>query len=262
MISLWPIQLWNQCMIIMSMFNLYLLCTIPTQHGITICPKQPFRGLWIRLQRNRTQLVFNFVIACAIRAIWPRIDADRHCFYNHWISNGLIGRGLATIAEVSFMIQIGLALIHLTGKTTVASFLVFVNGLAQVCCWYSVLTKNQLGYVLEELIWTVSLCLVIIVSINSQPITVDGKWFKWFAFPLGVLYISYMVLVNIHMYERLYLSDMKQYQTYLTFSQGWNEIQQCLVVSQSVYWYNEMPWMTLYFTGVVWISLWLSQSKM
>ena len=262
MICPWPIQLWNEFMIMVSLIHLYLLYDIPTQHSITICSKQPFRWLWVRLQQNRTKLVFNYVIACAILAIWPRMDGDRHCFYNNWISSVLVGRCLATIAEVSFMIQIGLALIHLTGETMMASFLVFINGLAQVCCWYSVLTKNQFGHVLEEMIWTGSMWLVMIVSMNSQPTTKDGKWFKRLAFPLGLGYISFMMLVDIPMYMQRYLSDTKNHQRYLTFSQGWIEIQSCQYVSRSEYWYNEITWMTLYFTVAVWISLWLSQSKM
>jgi phosphatidylserine synthase len=159
------------------------------------------------------------------------------------------------------MAQLGLALIQLTGKTFMATFLLFMNGFAQLCCWYSVVTMNQFGHIMEESIWACSIYLVMTEAMNSSPVSRDGKWFKGASIPVAMCYVAFMILVDIPMYMDRYLYDRRHDKTYLTFYQGWNEIQHCLVVSQSDYWYKEMPWMTLYFSVAVWISLWLSQSK-
>jgi len=49
-----------------------------------------------------------YVLGCSIRSVWPRIDVERVCFFDSPLSVTLIGRTVATAAEVCFARQIGL----------------------------------------------------------------------------------------------------------------------------------------------------------
>merc|ERR1712118_278525 len=51
-----------------------------------------------------------YVVGCFFRAVWPRIDVERICFFDSPISVTLVGRSLATVAELCFAWQIGLVL--------------------------------------------------------------------------------------------------------------------------------------------------------
>ncbi len=46
-----------------------------------------------------------YVFGCAFRSILPRADVQRICLFDTWLSSVLIGRSVATIAELCFAIQ-------------------------------------------------------------------------------------------------------------------------------------------------------------
>jgi hypothetical protein len=209
-------------------------------------------------------MVTSYVVACAIRAIWPRTDGDRHCFFNTFLSHVSIGRAVATIAELSFMTQIGLGLIRLNGNTFIPSMLLVMNGLSQTCCWYAVLTQNQLGHVIKEFIWMISALIVLIFLFDMNKVrTSDGILFRRIGIFIGFLSILFMFFVSIPMYVNRYEIDIRYKKKYMTITQGWHDIQRCAIASQSdSYWVHEMPWMTLYFSVAVWISLWMYKAKL
>jgi hypothetical protein len=65
------------------------------------------------------------------------------------------------------------------------------------------------------------------------------------------------------MYVNRHLTDQAANATFLTFEQGWRQIQQCVHVSQKdAYWIQEMPWMSMYFSFAVWSSLWLAHANL
>ena len=45
------------------------------------------------------------MFGCAFRSIFPRADVQRICLFDTWLSSVLIGRSVATIAELCFAIQ-------------------------------------------------------------------------------------------------------------------------------------------------------------
>lgn len=100
-----------------------------------------------------TYLVLIYVVTCGIRSIWPRKNGDRICFYDHWISIVFIGRTFATYAELACCAQLCLALISMTGETDLANILFVSNIIAQSCCWYSIISRDQRGHTIEEIIW-------------------------------------------------------------------------------------------------------------
>jgi hypothetical protein len=49
-----------------------------------------------------------YVMACFVRAVWPRIDVERICFFDSILSVTFVGRSLATVAEMCLAWQLAL----------------------------------------------------------------------------------------------------------------------------------------------------------
>jgi hypothetical protein len=100
------------------------------------------------------QLVLSgiFAAACAFRSILPRVDLERQCLWDSPLSSILVGRSVATVAELCFAAQCALLLAKLSALTGNASLqwvgwsVVPLIVLAQLCCWYAVITLNHLGH--------------------------------------------------------------------------------------------------------------------
>src|SRR5690242_1553194 len=46
-----------------------------------------------------------YVFGCAFRSFLPRADVQRICLFDTWLSSVMVGRSVATIAEVCFVVQ-------------------------------------------------------------------------------------------------------------------------------------------------------------
>src|SRR6185295_8223309 len=46
-----------------------------------------------------------YVFGCAFRSLLPRADVQRICLFDTWLSSVVVGRSVATIAEVCFAVQ-------------------------------------------------------------------------------------------------------------------------------------------------------------
>src|SRR5215510_1173163 len=58
-----------------------------------------------------------YVFGCAFRSFLPRADVQRICLFDTWLSSVVIGRSVATVAEVCFAAQWAIAL-HQLGTMT------------------------------------------------------------------------------------------------------------------------------------------------
>ncbi|HXW41905.1 MAG TPA: hypothetical protein VEK75_11915, partial [Xanthobacteraceae bacterium] len=56
-----------------------------------------------------------YVFGCAFRSVLPRADVQRICLFDTWLSSVLVGRSVATIAELCFVLQWAIVL-HELGK--------------------------------------------------------------------------------------------------------------------------------------------------
>src|SRR5258708_696785 len=61
---------------------------------------------------RRLQLILSavYVFGCAFRAALPVYDIPRLCLFNTWLSSVIVGRTVATCAELSFVAQWALLL--------------------------------------------------------------------------------------------------------------------------------------------------------
>src|ERR1044072_5456275 len=62
-------------------------------------------------------LCASYVFGCAFRSVLPRADVQRICLFDTWLSSVMIGRTVATVAEVAFVVQWALIL-HWLGVMT------------------------------------------------------------------------------------------------------------------------------------------------
>src|SRR5213595_3445164 len=92
-----------------------------------------------------------YVIGCAFRSILPRADVQRICLFDTWLSSVFVGRSVATVAEMAFIIQWAIVLRALALATradsagNIAKAIVPVVAAAEACSWYAVITTNYLG---------------------------------------------------------------------------------------------------------------------
>src|SRR5687767_4229392 len=58
-----------------------------------------------------------YVFGCAFRSFLPRADVQRICLFDTWLSSVLVGRSVATVAEICFVAQWAI-LLHQLGTMT------------------------------------------------------------------------------------------------------------------------------------------------
>jgi hypothetical protein len=217
-----------------------------------------------RRDYRRRQLILSalFVGGCAFRSIFPRADVQRICLYDNWLSVVLIGRAVATIAELAFMTQWAFLLGESAGPgprdvaKIVSRVLVPIIAVAEICSWYAVLSTNYLGNALEQSIWTFASALVVVALLSGE--RGAGQLFVGIATALIGAYIVFMSTVDVPMYIRRWRADEQTKRPYLTFIEGMRDAGFHRVVTRDWDpWREEVPWMSLYFSTGVWVSLWL-----
>jgi hypothetical protein len=214
---------------------------------------------------RRLQLLLSagYVFGCAFRSFLPVFDVPRVTLIDSWISSAMVGRSVATVAELCFAMQWAL-LTRETARATgslyahvVGRVVVPMLAVAEACSWYSVLTTSNLGHVFEESLWGLCAALVVgsMVMIRPRctpiPRSVIVTWCLF-----GVAYVAYMFLVDVPMYWQRWIADQAAGREYFTIIQGALDASHRRIVTFSyARWHTEMLWMSLYFSVAVWISI-------
>lgn len=218
------------------------------------------------LSRRILILAGFYVFGCGIRAILPRIDAGRISLIDHWLSSIVVGRSVATIAELCFIAQWAL-LLHAIGKYKdedfvrhIAYWIVPIIVVAEVFSWTSVVTTINFGHIIEESLWAFTACLIFVcfVILHSRS---DGVSKRLYALLMSgtVVYLLFMLTVDIPMYFERWQEDLALNTNALSVVEGFRDLSyRWIVVKDWKTWQAEVPWMTLYFTIAVWTSIALS----
>jgi len=204
-----------------------------------------------------------YVLGCAYRSVFLVYDVPRICLIDSWASSALIGRTVATIAELCFVAQWALLLresSRLTGSMVgrvVSIALLPLIAVAETCSWYSVLTTSNVGHVAEESLWGVSVALLVasvaVILPRCAPERRAGL-IAWCVAGLG--YVAFMFLVDVPMYWARVVADEAVGRHAMSIAQGLSDIAQRRVVSHRWQdWKQEVAWMSLYFSVAVWISI-------
>jgi hypothetical protein len=204
-----------------------------------------------------------YVFGCAFRSIYPVYDVPRIGIVDSWLSSVMVGRSVATIAELCFVAQWALMLREasraagsVVGNITSLA-LVPLIAIAETCSWYSVLTTSNIGHVAEESIW--GLCVVLLVAslATIRPRSPASRRPLLLACCcVGAIYVAYMFFVDVPLYWSRWIADELGGRSYLSIAQGLHDVSVRRVVSHSWQdWKNEVVWMSLYFSVAVWISI-------
>jgi hypothetical protein len=204
-----------------------------------------------------------YVIVCAFRSVLPRADVQRICLFNTWLSSILVGRSLATVAELCFAVQWAIVLDEIgrladsdTAKNA-SRLIVPLIVLAECCSWYAVITTNYLGNVLENSLWTVAFLLIGIALIRFVPKFRGIVRLAFAAIAIGIAgYCVFMVTVDVPMYLVRWQAQEASGSNLLGLVSGLHDVATRWIVTYDITrWRHEIPWMSLYFSVAVWMSL-------
>jgi hypothetical protein len=204
-----------------------------------------------------------YVFGCAFRSLLPRADVQRICLFDTWLSSVVVGRSVATVAEICFALQWAIVLYKLgvmTGADTTLSIAWAVTPLiliAECFSWYAVLTTNYLGNAIENSIWAVAFFAVGIGLGRLLP-DFDGPVRVVLAVAIvGIAgYLAFLVTVDVPMYLNRWRAKVADGGRLLRPIEGLRDVSTRWVVTHDLAaWKDEIAWMSLYFSAAVWASL-------
>ena len=221
---------------------------------------------------QRLQLLLSalYVLGCGYRSVLPVFDVPRVVMVDSWASSVLVGRTVATLAELSFAAQwalllrgAALATRHRPGLWLSHAVLPLI-ALAEVNSWYAVLTTRNIGHVVEETLWGVVALLNVLAMLSLWPHS-TARARRWLALAIlmGSLYAAYMFTVDVPMYWERWLAGEAAGLTYPTLAAGVADAASRWHVSHDwALWRSEVVWMTLYFSVAVWISIGMAHVRL
>ena len=214
------------------------------------------------MRRREIILSALFVAGCAFRSFLPVIDIPRIVLVDSRLSSVLVGRSVATVAELCFAAQWAVIL-HRAAVLVGSPFLLAVSltlvpliVLAEICSWYAVLTTGQRAHAAENSLWGLAAALAVIGMLVIEPhrlaalrpATIAG----------GAAYVAFIFAYDVPMYWSRWRGDQANGHRYLSIADGMVDVSRRWTVSYRWEdWRSEVPWMSLYFTFGVWSSLWL-----
>jgi hypothetical protein len=204
-----------------------------------------------------------YVFGCAFRSFLPRADVQRICLFDTWLSSVVVGRSVATVAEICFAAQWALILHQLgtmTGADTtlnVAWVIVPLILIAECFSWYAVLTTHYLGNAIENSIWAVAFFVVGIGLCRLLP-EFDGLVRVVLASAIvGIAgYLAFLMTVDVPMYLSRWRAKVADGGKHLRPLEGLRDVSTRWIVTHDLAeWKDEIAWMSLYFSAAVWASL-------
>jgi hypothetical protein len=204
-----------------------------------------------------------YVFGCAFRSFLPRADVQRICLFDTWLSSVVVGRSVATVAEICFAVQWVIVLRQLgtmTGADTTlnaAWVVVPLILIAECFSWYAVLTTDYLGSAIENSLWTAAFFAVGIGLFRLLP-DFDGPVRAVLVIAvIGIAgYLTFLMTVDIPMYLGRWRAKVATGGKLLKPLEGFRDVSTRWVVTHDLAeWKDEITWMSLYFSAAVWASL-------
>jgi len=204
-----------------------------------------------------------YVLGCAFRSMLPVHDIPRVVLVDSRLSSVMVGRSVATVAELCFAAQWALILNRAAVLSdsrfgqAVSLTIVPLIVLAEGCSWHAVLTTAQRGHVVENSIWGLSAALVVTSMLMIGPHRLADLYPPMIAWCVGgAAYVVFIFFFDVPMYWSRWQTDQTNGHHYLRISQGGVDVCRRWVVSYRWEdWKDEVLWMSLYFTLGVWSSI-------
>jgi hypothetical protein len=204
-----------------------------------------------------------YVFGCAFRSFLPRADVQRICLFDTWLSSVVVGRSVATVAEICFAAQWAIILHQLgtmTGADTTlnaAWVIVPLILIAECFSWHAVLTTHYLGNAIENSIWAVAFFVVGIGLCRLLP-EFDGEVRVILIVTIiGIAgYLAFLMTIDVPMYLSRWRAGVADGSKLLRPLEGLRDVTTRWVVTHDLAeWKGEIVWMSLYFSAAVWASL-------
>ena len=204
-----------------------------------------------------------FAAACAFRSILPRVDLERQCLWNSPLSSIFVGRSVATIAELCFAGQCALLISKLSSLTGNASLqavawsIVPLILIAQVCCWYAVISLNHLGHAIEEILWSgLAFVMALGLGLSLGQMPANSRVLSRFGMVACAGAAVLMLAVDVPMYLARWRHARSHGVRYFSLMEGVRDaLRHRRIAHRWSDWKPEVPWMSLYFSAGVWLSL-------
>ena len=256
--SLWrarsnPLAWWWAMLTLVSVVNIALWFLLYRELSV-----QPVGSMELMLL-----LCAAYVFGCAFRSVLPRADVQRICLFDTWLSSVLVGRSVATIAEVCFVAQWAIILYQLGAITdsdtvlNVAWIIVPLILIAECFSWYAVLTTNFLYNAIENSLWAVAFFLVGISLVRLLP-EFQGPVRVVLVLSIAgiVAYLAVLITIDVPMYFGRWRANHAEGNQLLGLFEGLRDVSTRWVRTHDItHWKGEIAWMSLYFSGAVWASL-------
>jgi hypothetical protein len=204
-----------------------------------------------------------YVFGCAFRSFLPRADVQRICLFDTWLSSVVLGRSVATVAEVCFAAQWAIILHQLgtmTGADTTlnaAWVIVPLILVAECFSWHAVLTTRYLGNAIENSIWAVAFLIVGIGLCRLLP-EFDGEVRVVLVITIiGIAgYLAFLMIIDVPMYLGRWRAKVADGGKHFRPLEGLRDVSTRWIVTHDLAeWKDEIAWMSLYFSAAVWASL-------
>lgn len=211
----------------------------------------------------QSYLSLGYVLGCSIRSLFPKADVQRICLNENFMSSVFVGRTIATIAEMCFALQLALILREYSRQSNyktgsyISIAMIGLISLAELFSWSAVISTCYLGNAIEESLWAVTMLILGIGLLGVRAKAHESqKIFFNFSILIAFTYVGFMAMVDVPMYIYRFIEDQKNSKMYLGLTEGlidlWNRR---VVTFQLSDWTHEIPWMTLYFSVAVIISI-------
>ena len=254
-----PVAWWWALLTLVSSANIAVWCLLFHElHGRLPTRLDGMSG-------NALMLLFcaAYVFGCAFRSFLPRADVQRICLFDTWLSSVVVGRSVATVAEVCFAAQWVILLQRLgatTGAATTlnaAAILLPLILIAECFSWYAVLTTNYLGNAIENSLWAVGFAAVGIGLLRLLADFDGSVRVVLITAVIGISgYLTFLMTVDVPMYVNRWRAKTAKGSRHLKFLEGLRDAStRWRVTHDLAAWKDEIPWMSLYFSAAVWASL-------
>lgn len=254
-----PLAWWWICLTLVSFANmaswLWLYGTVREQ-PVVATVSAPSVKLMLLLSAA-------YVFGCAFRSVLPRADVQRICLFDTWLSSVLVGRSVATIAEICFAAQWAIILqqlgtvAHAPTALNVAWMILVLIVIAECFSWHAVLTTNYLFNAIENSLWALAFLLVAVAFVRLLPDFNGPTQLVIACGFLGVVfYLTFLATIDVPMYLSRWRQALASGRVHLHPLDGLRDVRTRWIVAHDVAsWRGEIAWMSLYFSAAVWASL-------
>lgn len=204
-----------------------------------------------------------YVAGCAFRSVLPVYDVPRIVLIDSLLSSVIVGRSVATVAELAFAAQWALmlhaiaSLGHSPFGQAISVAIVPLIVLAEGCSWYAVLRTEQRAHAIENAVWGFAAALLVAGLLVIGPARIEQLYQTTIAWCVGgAAYVAFIFFFDVPMYLSRWHADKTKGRDRLSLALGVVDVCRRRIVSYSWEdWRNEVLWMSLYFTVGVWSSL-------